>query len=130
MTDTDALPRTHIDAKAIHAQLGENWARPKPFGADGWQFDAQDRRILVSLDTESDPDSWWIHASISYTDVWRMPSYSDIKQLHAAAFGEGFSYECFVPASEHINIRSNVRHLWGRYDGTNVLPDFGRLGTI
>lgn len=128
---SEKLRRDHIDIRAIHSRLGQSWSKPVEYGDDGWRLDSKDqRRILVSLDVDNDPDNWWIHASISHAQTWRMPSYSDIKQMHAAVFDGGFAYECFVPPSKHINIRNNVRHLWGRYDGTNVLPDFGRLGTI
>jgi hypothetical protein len=50
--------------------------------------------------------------------------------LHSAVFGEGHAYQVFVPTSEHINLKENVLHLWGKADGTPALPDFGRFGTI
>ena len=131
MTETK-LPRDYLDAREISARL-PGWLKPEPFGDDGWSFEGpagQQKRIFVTLDQESDPDNWWIHASISYSRNWRIPSYSDLKQMHAAVFGDGFAYQCFVPPSKHISITNNVLHLWGRYDGTNVLPDFGRMGTI
>lgn len=123
--------RDHLDVKAISSRLGSDWTA-KPLGEDGWtfQFVRGGRAIIVTLDTDSDPDNWWIHASIAYKDSWRIPSYSDLKQMHRAVFNSQHAYQCFVPPAEHINITSNVLHLWGRYDGTNVLPDFGRLGTI
>lgn len=124
------LPRDFIDAAAIHQKLGDNWRRPVPFGDDGWNFEGVNRRIFATVDQESDPDNWWIHASVAYFQEWRIPSYSDLRQMHAAVFDGGFAYQCFVPPTDHVNIRSNALHLWGRLDGTNVLPDFGRMGTI
>lgn len=126
------LPRDFIDPAPISAKL-PGWLKPIPFGDDGWNFEnpVGQRRIFVTLDEESDPDNWWIHASVAYYMEQRIPSYSDLKQMHAAVFGaNGFAYQCFVPPSQHINIRSNALHLWGRYDGINALPDFGRMGTI
>jgi hypothetical protein len=72
----------------------------------------------------------WLHASMSYQDTKDMPTYDDLKLLHKAAFDEGYSYQAFVPTDEHISIRDNVLHLWGKEDGTPALPDFGRFGTI
>jgi hypothetical protein len=45
-------------------------------------------------------------------------------------FGHGWSYQVFAPPSQHVNIHEHALHLWGRVDGTNVLPSFGVLGTI
>lgn len=127
---TEMLRRDYINADAISKRLGKPWYTPVPFGDDGWNFEARDRRIFVTLDVESDSRHWWIHASIAYQDRWRIPSYSDLKQMHAAVFDNQHAYQCFVPPDEHVNITSNVLHLWGRYDGANVLPNFGRKGTI
>ena len=126
-----AKDRDMIDAKAIQTRLGFlNWREPDPLGEDAWMIEGPGRRIMVSVDLDSDPDNPWIHASVAYQDSWRMPSYADLKQMHAAVFGDGFAYQCFVPPDDHVNITSNVLHLWGRMDGANVLPDFGRFGTI
>lgn len=122
--------RDKIDAKAISERLGPNWGQPTEFGDDGWAFEGPNRRIFVTYDPESEPGQEWVHASIAHQAPYRMPSYGELKEMHAAVFGDGFAYQCFVPPSAHINITSNVLHLWGRLDGANVLPDFGRLGTI
>lgn len=119
-----------INAKVIHYRLGEYWQPPEPYGEDSWIIYRTDRKIIVSVDNYSDPGTPWIHASISYNQSWRIPSYSDLKQMHAAVFGDGHAYQCFVPPSEHINITNNVLHLFGRLDGEPALPNFGREKTI
>lgn len=120
-----------IDAQAIRERLyGEYWSEPEPYGEDSWIIYRTDRKIIVSIDNYSDPDTPWIHASVSYDQSWRIPSYSDMKQMHAAVFGDGHAYQCFVPPSEHINITANVLHLFGRLDGKPALPNFGREKTI
>lgn len=123
--------RDMIEADAIRQRLGNaNWMAPEPLGEDSWTIQGPGRRIIISVDLDSEPGTEWIHASVAYKDDWRIPSYSDLKQMHAAVFDSGHAYQCFVPPGEHINITSNVLHLWGRLDGKPSLPDFGRLGTI
>lgn len=121
--------RDHIDAARIAKVLGNSWTREE-FGDDGWRFTGPGRSILVSFDPDSEPGVDWVHASIAYHDRHRMPSYSDLKQMHAAVFEQGHAYQCFVPPGDHVNITSNVLHLWGRLDGQPALPNFGRMGTI
>lgn len=117
------------------------WEPPTEFGPNGWRFDETDkgngygveRRVLVSVDTgldQADPRTAWVHASISYRDENIMPDYDDLQLMHRAVWPDGHAYQCFVPPGNHINIRSNALHLWGRLDGAAVLPDFGRYGTI
>lgn len=118
-----------IDVDGITERLGDGW-EPEQWGDDTIRFNGPGRTVIVSYDPESDPDVPWIHASISYHQQWRMPSYSDLKQLYAAVFPGGHAYQAFVPPEEHVNIRSNVLHLWARLDGAPVLPNFGKFGTI
>jgi len=128
---TDEPPRRdNIDATVIHCRLGRDWAAPKQLGDDGWIFIGQRKAIIVTYDPDSEPGVEWIHASIAHADPRRIPSYSDLKELHRAVFNSGHAYQCFVPNGEHINITANVLHLWGRLDGQMALPAFGREGTI
>jgi hypothetical protein len=122
--------RDNINAVAIQKALGQGWGEPTPLGEDAWTIDGHYKRVIVSYDDETEPGTVWIHASISHQDPHRMIGYGELKQMHKAVYGDGHSYQCFVPADEHINIRNNVLHLWGRLDGQPVLPDFGRHGTI
>jgi hypothetical protein len=130
------MPRVgdRIDIKAIHQRLKSygDWEKPQAWGEDAWFILRRyfGQGIIVSLDLASQPGVEWVHASISYQMRERIPSYSDLKMLHRVVFGAGHAYQCFVPPSEHVNITSNVLHLWGRRDGQPVLPDFGRHGTI
>lgn len=120
-----------VDPLKVRRVLGrKEWMPPVPHG-NGWWFDTFDpsnyKRVLVTVSIEDGVE--WIHASISYSDVEQMPTYDDLKLLHQAVF-PGISYQVFVPEDQHINIRNNVLHLWGRADGKGVLPDFGKHGTI
>lgn len=122
-----------IDIKAITHRLhtlDRTWDKPQEMGEDAWFILGNGKGIIISLDTDSEPGVDWIHASFSYQVNQRYPSYFDLKLMHAAVFGDGHAYQCFVPPDQHISITANVLHLWGRADGKPVLPDFGRYGTI
>ena len=131
------MNRDRIDIAAIHKRLGHQWEKPSAWSWDGQESEDAwfilgpgGKGIIVSIDPASEPGTDWLHASVSYRMQARIPSYADLKELHAAVFGDGHAYQCFVPPEQHINIRSNVLHLWGRLDGKPALPDFGRFGTI
>ena len=117
---------TSLNALDIRRRLGRgNWSTPTPFGPDGWKFVALDGTgsiILTVCDQDDGHD--WIHASIAHPD--QMPTYDDLKHLHAAVFGDGWAYQLFAPPSDHVNIHEYALHLFGRLDGKPALPDFTR----
>lgn len=121
-----------VNGLELRKRLGrKEWGVPEEFGCCGWMIhglaDGHRSTIRVTGDHQSAAEQW-VHASIG--QYGRMPSYEDMQRLHAAVFPDGWAYEVFAPPSDHINIHSFVRHLWGRVDGANALPDFGRFGTI
>ena len=126
--------RLNIDARRMRQVLGrDRWLPPSPFGHDGWRIDRRDRtgRVIVSLVMYTDRDGIghdWLHASMSYVD--RLPEYADLKRLHQAVFADRPAYQVFVPAAEHYNHHEFCLHLWGRADGTPMLPDFAYLGGV
>ena len=116
---------TSFDALAIRRHLGRSdWAAPIPFGPDGWRFDdfSNARSIIITCADHNGVD--WVHASIAHRDA--MPTYSDLRMLHAAVFHGGWAYQIFAPPSDHVNIHEFALHLWGRLDGKAELPDFTR----
>lgn len=120
---TPIIEPTSLDPLGIRRLLGRStWSAPRPFGPAGWYFDNRGERgrIIVTVDSRTDAD--WIHASLSWVD--RMPTYDDLKHLHAAVFGGGWAYQVFAPTADHVNIHSTALHLFGRTDGAPVLPDF------
>lgn len=86
---------------------------------------AKQRSIVVTIGDHG--DSEWVHASM--TGPARVPDYGELCRLFAAVM-PGWAYQVFAPPTNHINIHEHALHLWGRLDGENVLPDFGRFGTI
>lgn len=123
-----------LDALAIRRSLGRHeWGVPQEFGPDGWRLDRIDggARVIVTLGPAdpADDQTDWIHASVSRRD--RAPDYEDLTALHAAVWGrDGWSYQVFAPAADHVNIHPYALHLWGLPDGRPLLPNFGALGTI
>lgn len=122
------------DPLALRRALGRHdWGVPAPFGPGGWSLSRKDRAahviVTVGATDPADPDTDWVHASISRPD--RTPDYEDLTMLHAAVWGDGgWSYQVFAPASDHVNIHPHALHLWGRPDGAAILPNFGALGSI
>lgn len=120
---------SHIDGLLLRRVMGPaEWLPPDPFGPDGWRMlhrDGDGAVIATCAEESATVDTLWAHASISRRD--RIPTYDDLKLLHRAVFfrGPGWAYQVFAPASEHVNIHPYTLHLWGRLDGTPVLPEFG-----
>lgn len=123
------------------------WQSPRvmPTMGDGsWYIDedvpAEFRRMIFTYGPtaewimQSEQDDWppdaqmWLHASISRPH--EIPTYDDLARMHQAVWPDGWSYQVFAPASEHVNIHPFALHLWGRLDGRAELPNFGALGTI
>ena len=128
-----ALDPAGLDPLRIRKVLGRmDWMPAIPFGPEGFSLRTKAGPphsvvIVTAMDWE-DGHEWW-HASISHPNV--VPSYHDLTVLHFAVFGLGrYAYQVFAPSESHINIHSTTLHLWGRADGTNALPDFGKEGTI
>ncbi len=112
----------------IRRRLGiERFSPPTEFGPDGWRYLdlCEEGSVIVSVAPFNGVE--WIHASISAAHS--MPTYDDLKLLHAAVYS-GYAFEVFAPPAQHVNIHPNARHLWGRLDGASPLPEFGKHGTI
>lgn len=123
-----------INALAIRRSLGKKeWAVPRPFGEDGWlveRFDGRARIIVTASPAPGAEEDFsdWVHASISRPGM--MPTYSDLTALHKAVWPDGYAYQVFAPPSQHVNIHPYALHIWGKADGSPVLPEFGMFGTI
>lgn len=128
-----------FDVLAIRKRLGrDRWGPPQTpayLGPCGVAFERSDgrRTIIVSSATiADDDDTVWLHASIAIQpDGVRAPDYYELVELHHGVWGDtGWAFQVFAPPSEHINIRRNALHLWGKLDGARIHPDFGWAGTI
>lgn len=124
-----------IDILRIRKRLGRDyWGMPIEFGLAGWRLDSMvgfGRIIITNSQLPQIPgagDDEWVHASISWRD--HMPTYDELDKLHKAVWPNGYAYQVFAPPSQHVNLHSFALHLWGRPDGSPILPEFGALGTI
>ena len=124
-----------LDILSIRMRLGrKSWGVPVEFGPGGWRLDSMTGfgRIIISLSgmemIPGDDGGEWVHASISQRD--RLPTYEDLARLHSSVWPDGYAYQVFAPPSEHINIHPFALHLWGKPDGSPLLPEFGKLGMI
>jgi hypothetical protein len=123
-----------INILPIRKSLGrKEWDVPRKFGIDGWlieRYDGRARAIITCSELPGIPgaEGEYLHASISRPTM--MPLYSDLTALHKAVWPNGYAYQVFAPPSEHVNIHNYALHLWGRPDGSAILPEFGAMGTI
>jgi hypothetical protein len=128
----------YLKPGVIRNTLGrKEWSTAIPFGPEGFRFDklTSDKRpmsrviVTVAPAADNSGSQEWVHASISHAD--HMPTYEDLTMLHRAVWGtDGWAYQCFAPADDHVNISQYVLHLWGLPDGRPALPNFGAAGTI
>lgn len=126
------MPTEFIKPLELRRRLGrDDWGIPVPFGDDGWRIDGMRERvrILVSEGPMQNVEGQWLHASISREG--QMPSYKDLCLLHYAVWGDaGWAYQVFPPHADHVNIHEYALHLWGKPDGSMVMPNFGINGSI
>jgi hypothetical protein len=89
-----------------------------------------DRSASVIVTTARQDDGLdWTHASLARDD--RLPRYDELVMLRSAVWGStGWAFQVFAPPSAHVNIHHHALHLWGRADGTNPFPNFGKSGSI
>jgi len=116
---------TTLSPLDIRRRLGRsNWSTPHRNGPDGWAFVELGGRgsVIITVAPAGDDGADWIHASVAW--IKEMPTYSDLKWLHAAVFEDRWAYQIFAPPSDHVNIHEYALHLYGRVDGQRALPDF------
>jgi hypothetical protein len=108
---------------------------PEPFGESGVcvslrpKLDSDYTGSIIVTQAEHD-GAEWVHASVAFSNGV-MPLYTDLVALKDAVFGpDREAYQVFPPAARHVNIHPTALHLWGRADGSAVLPLFGQDGTI
>lgn len=128
---TDLLGRidAHLEdvRRRLEREWGPGWQRQR-FGPGGVVFAHRGSRTSVIVSIAPHEDEEWVHASIAHPD--RDPTYSELVILHRVVFPNAWAYQVFAPVEAHVNIHEHALHLWGRFDGEPVLPNFGEFGTI
>lgn len=126
-----------VDPAEIRRRMGPYvWEPPKVL-PDGFAMVRRDqtRSVIVSVsrDYPDNPgDVAWIHASIApIRSTEQVVGYDELCDLKRGVWGpDGWAFQVFAARDEHVNIRGNALHLWGRVDGRRAHPNFGHLGTI
>ena len=117
--------------KQLCAALVVEHGDVQAMGPDGYAFrfgrpSKPQGSVIVTRHEEDGVE--WVHASIAR--IHQMPSYKDLRALKEVVFGAGWAYQVFAPPGEHVNIHPNALHLFGRADGKQTMPNFGRFGSI
>lgn len=123
------------DVLAIRRRLGPKTWGPPQVGPGPWGVTFTSRSLSLAVIVSSFPEDDgvdWLHASIAPLQNTEPPvEYEILATLRYAVWGlDGWAFQVFAPPSDHINIRANALHLWGRLDGKPTHPNFGRYGTI
>lgn len=114
--------------RVLERRIGPGW-ESAPFGPMGVQTWHRGSQLTVIVSQAEVEGVEWVHASVARPD--RDPTYADMAVLKEAVYGpERYAFQVFPAAERHVNIHPHALHLWGRADGTNVLPDFGWAGSI
>jgi len=143
VTDLDVdLPRLCRVLRAVYQPQYIRPLPPQPFGPSGVSVELRDRAwkvgsVIVTQASHYGPlerltgqgPRDWLHGSLAWVD--HMPDYDDLVALKDAVFGpKRECYQVFPPVTRHVSIHDFALHLWGRADGTGVLPEFGEDGSI
>jgi hypothetical protein len=97
-------------------------------GGDGEHWMAEQWRLSMiwSLSLEDDGNIW-LHASLAHGK--RLPERPEMGRVKDWVFGPArWAYEVWPPEAAYVNLRE-VLHLWGRLDGSPVLPEFSALAS-
>ena len=68
-------------------------------------------KCMVSMDPT---DAWGplLHASVSYEDVRKQPSWADLTAIKDALFGDVDACMVLPKREDYVNVRANCFHLW------------------
>ena len=104
-------------------ELPKGWEIVQRWG-DGYAVACGGLRALIDCSLKAD-GNWWLHLSVSRKS-W-CPTHDDMTKAKAAFLGNRYAYSVWVPAERHVNIHPFCLHLWARFDGLPLLPDFDEV---
>jgi hypothetical protein len=100
----------------------KDWEVLRPWG-DGYAMRQKRGGLRAIVDCERKADGeYWIHVSVSRKD-WN-PSHDDMCLVKQAFLGDRYAYAVYPPQDNYVNIHAHCLHLWARFDGKPVLPEF------
>jgi len=95
-------------------------------GAGMWDSHRQRMRVVHAAHRETDGRIWG-HVSVSSADG-TLPSWYYVRNAQWLLYPDHAGIIVVAPGSRHVNL-SEVAHVWTCLTG-DVVPDFGRFGTI
>jgi hypothetical protein len=96
-------------------------------GAGGWMHPRTRLKLLHSVNRETDGNLWG-HLSLSYYQSDALAGWPEMRDANRLLYPGLTGVQVIVPAAEHVNI-GEVLHVWTCLTA-DVIPDFGRFGTI
>jgi hypothetical protein len=99
------------------------WQVTGRFG-DGFAVQCGGLRAIVDCSVKAD-GNWWLHLSVSRKS-WA-PNPEDMRKAKEAFLRDRYAYAVYPPADRYVNIHPFCLHLWARFDGKPVLPEFSEV---
>lgn len=78
-------------------------------------------RALIDCSVKED-GRWWLHLSVS-RKKWT-PTHEDMAKCKVDFLGDRYAYAVWPPPDRYVNIHPHCLHLWARFDGAPMLPEF------
>lgn len=91
---------------------------------DGYALSCGGLRALIDCSVKAD-GIWWLHLSVSRKS-WT-PTHEDMAKCKKDFLGDRYAYAVWPPAERYVNIHPHCLHLWARFDGKSILPDFDEV---
>lgn len=125
MAETFIIQEERARIDDIIDEVGVGWTKLAD-GEDGQMWVVGGMRVIWSVAIEMD-GRVWMHVSMSRLN--QLPTYHDQKRVKGLFIGEDrWAYSVWSPSAQHVNLHSNVLHLWAPLTGEPPLPDFARGG--
>lgn len=104
-------------------ELPKGWDFLQRWG-DGFAVQKGGLRAIIDCTVKED-GQWWMHLSVSRKS-WD-PTHADMCEAKRAFLGDRYAYSVHPPEHRYVNIHSHCLHLWARFDGKPVLPEFDSI---
>jgi hypothetical protein len=128
LADDELQARWQADYPAQRERLkAAGWVQRKEAYAGAGMWDHRSGHRVIHDIGRYDDGNLWGHTSVSRRDG-KLPDWYALNGAHRLLYPDLKGMQLAVPEGEHVNI-AEVAHMWTCLTG-DVLPDFGRFGTI
>jgi hypothetical protein len=125
--DEERQARVAADRPVQYSRLRAAGWKQRAANLDGvGTWDRRGTRLIHSVSREDD-DQLWVHVSLSLRDG-TLPGWYELRNAQWLIYPGQYGLVVVAPQDRHVNI-SEVAHVWTCLTA-DVLPDFGRYGTI